>query len=156
MAVANGFSFLIPARLEHARILPLQLWITCPILRIGPRSGRCDGVQPQAWALTQMRAKSPPFRLINEWGALAFNLSALGGLICAPRLREAARILFGMAQVPAIPMQRSRGWSFLFVALVLAIGEIVHIQTRLRAGLSIIVQANDGLPAERQVTALAA
>ena len=36
MAVANGFSFLIPARLEHARILPLQLWITCPILRIGP------------------------------------------------------------------------------------------------------------------------
>ena len=36
MAVANGFSFLIPARLEHARILPLQLWITYPVLRTGP------------------------------------------------------------------------------------------------------------------------
>ena len=32
----TGFSFRIPAWLEHARILPLQLWITYPVLRTGP------------------------------------------------------------------------------------------------------------------------
>ena len=73
----TGFSFRIPARLEHARILPLQLWITYPVLRTGPKGGLgiFPGIYYHCWPMNESTSHG--------------ERSVTRGAVAAPGLRAA-------------------------------------------------------------------
>ena len=89
MAVANGFSFRIPARLEHARIFPLQLWITYPILWIGPRSSGAIGICGLLIA-SELGSTMPVARLVPcvYWTVLYYLAVLLLAVVARPFARR--------------------------------------------------------------------